>query len=207
MLKIPRQYDNENTSSTLVGLRDKIWEQQLSAKQILISGVIGEDIIEKAVIQIYNFNMIDSQQESEAPKGVEYERQPITVLINSPGGLIAESFSLISAILSSITPVHTVVLGHADSAAFNILLAGHHRMAQRFSSMMYHQGSGGISDQFAKIHDYSDYVRKLQHKIDMFVLERTKIKEKKLKEVFLTQHNWYITPEEALLLGVIHEII
>ena len=204
MLKIPKLCDCDSIPSSLPGLTDKVWEQQLAAKQILISGPINEDLIEKAVMQIFNFNLIDAQTEAESRS---YERQPILVFLNSPGGHIDEAFSLISAMLSSETPVHTIALGKAHSAAFMILLAGQKRFAQRFSTMMFHQGAGGVVDNFAQIQDYSNYILKIQDKVENFVIERTKIKEKKLKEVFVRQHNWYMDAEEALSLGVIHGVL
>jgi ATP-dependent Clp protease, protease subunit len=212
MLNIPRNFkmdfeQESQMSNPFQSIQEKMWEHQLGAKQIVINGDIKEDLIEKAVLQIFNFNLIDTQNEIDCPKGQTYEREPISILINSSGGTIDEAFSLISAILSSQTPIHTLALGKAYSSGFMILLAGHKRYAQKYSSLMFHQGAGGVIDNFAKIHDYSAYVLKLQNKIDQFVMKQTKIKEKKLREIFQSQHDWYLDSEEALLLGVIHGII
>ena len=53
-----------------------------------------------------------------------YNREPIKLYINSYGGSIDDMWGLIDIILASKTPIYTYCLGYAQSAAFNIFLAG-----------------------------------------------------------------------------------
>ena len=52
-----------------------------------------------------------------------------------------------------------------------------------------------------------EQTKKLQKQIEEITLERTQITKKKLKEVLKNKVDWYMTAREALLLGVIDEII
>jgi ATP-dependent protease ClpP protease subunit len=52
-----------------------------------------------------------------------------------------------------------------------------------------------------------EQTKKLQAKIEQITLDRTQITKKKLKEVLKNKVDWYMTADEALLLGVIDGII
>ena len=49
--------------------------------------------------------------------------------------------------------------------------------------------------------------KRLQQKFENITLDLTKISKAKLKEILKTKQDWYMDPEEALLFGVIDEII
>lgn len=184
-------------------IKEKMWYAFLQEKTIIINGDINDDLIEKAVIQIYNFNDVDDYNESQSKY---YERTPIKIYINSFGGSIDEAFSLISAIETSKTPIITIALGKAISVGFLILLAGHRRYAQRFSTLMYHQGSTFLSGEINKMMEYTKYWEDCQNKIENYVIKQTKIKKKKLEEIFLRKQDWFMDAEEAIELGIIHGI-
>jgi len=190
----------EGEEAVTGSLKDSVWNTLVQQRKIIINSNINEDLIEKAVIQIYQINEYDDQQDALLKN---YIREPIEVFINTSGGFLDEAFSLISAIMTSKAPVHTVCLGKAWSAGFLILLAGHVRFAQPFSSMMFHQGSAGIQGEFSKAIEYAKYWEKTQKRVDQYVLSRTKIKKKKLKKVFDHSTDWYMTTDEALHLGIV----
>lgn len=185
-------------------LSEQVWQTQLQNRQILINGEINESLIEKAVIQVMNINDFDDEQEAARQ---HYERFPISILINTIGGNADEAFSLISTIKSSKTPVNTVALGKAWSAGFMILLAGHYRCAQRYSTLMLHQGAAGISDSFGKMIEYAKYWDACQKRVDKYILDHSKITKKQLDENYSHKQDWYLTADEALKLDVIDEII
>jgi ATP-dependent Clp protease protease subunit len=205
-----RAGEEEDMAEMLKGigssLIDRIWETQLDLKQILINEDVGKSLIEKAVIQIFNINMVDDAEEKNNPN---YVRAPIKVLINSDGGMVDEAFSLVSAIESSVTTVHTVALGKAYSAGLLILLAGHERYCQKYTMMMLHQMKAGGLDQaeVATILEYSEVWKIQQDIIESWIASKTRITPKKLRDNFSKKHNWYFGAEEALKLGVVHSII
>jgi ATP-dependent Clp protease protease subunit len=180
--------------------KERVWQAYLQEKKILLNCVIDEDLIEKAVMQIFSYNEYDDAMEAENPK---YVRMPIRIFINSAGGTLDEAFSLVSAIEASTTPVWTIALGKAYSAGFLILLAGHERYAQKRSTMMYHQGSAGISGEFSKVIEYAKHWESCQGLVDKYVIEKTKMKKKDLDAIFNNRTDSYMTTETALKLGVI----
>jgi ATP-dependent Clp protease protease subunit len=193
-------------------LRDSVWSAQLQDREIVINSPIDEDIIERVVIQILNFNKLDAMQDEALfeATGKEIEtyhlKKPIKIFINSIGGNIDEAFSVVSAIATSKTPVFTYGLGKCWSAGFLILLAGHQRFAQPYANLMYHQGSGGYAGEFGKHEAVIEEYKRIQLMVEDFVKSRTKIPKKKLKEVFEHKLDWFMTAKEALELGVIDGI-
>jgi ATP-dependent Clp protease protease subunit len=188
----------------LLNLKDQIWHTHLQNRQIVINEDISDMLIEKAVLQVFMINEYDDSQELQFK---EYTRYPITIFINTSGGVLDETFSLISAIKASKTPIHTVGLGKIWSAGFLILIAGHQRYCQEFSSLMLHQLSAGIFGEYKRMHEYTEYYKKC-HDISLnFVLKNTKIPKKRLEEIFDHKQDWFITSEEALKYGIIDGII
>jgi len=71
------------------------------------------------------------------------ERIPIKIYINSPGGNLNECMVICDAILMSETPVYTINMNMAASAAAAVFLCGHKRLAFPRASFLIHLGSGG----------------------------------------------------------------
>jgi ATP-dependent Clp protease protease subunit len=105
------------------------------------------------------------------------------------------------------TPIHTIVTGAAMSCGFMILISGHKRFGYSLSTPLYHQVSSGFWGKVQDMEESLEQTKKLQAKIEQITLDRTQITKKKLKEVLKNKVDWYMTADEALLLGVIDGII
>ena len=195
----------EEQQGEVVGqtFKEKLWAAYLPEKKILLNCVIDEDLIEKAVMQIFSYNEYDVAMKADNPS---YIAAPIKIFINSGGGTLDECFSLVSAIEASTTPVWTIALGKAYSAGFLILLAGHMRFAQKRTTLMYHQGAAGINGEFSKIIEYARHWEQCQGLVEEYVIEKTKIKRKQLDTIFNHRTDSYMNTETALKLGVIDAI-
>jgi len=196
--------DSENKREFSLQFKELIWNAQLQKREIIINGMIDDSIIERAVLQIHNFNCIDELAYNTEKN---YEPEPIKIFINSFGGDIDEAFCLISAIESSNTPITTIAMGKCMSAAMLILLAGHHRVSYKYSTIMYHQGSAGFAGEFSKHLEYANYWHNVQTMVENFVKENTKISKQQLDNIFNQKTDWYMTPVEAFQLGVLDGII
>ena len=175
-------------------------------KTILINNDINSNLIERLVIPIIIMNKADDIRE-ENDKQFVRQNEPINILINSGGGNAHETMSAVSVILSSETPVHTYALGKAMSGGFYILIAGHQRYAQMFSSVLYHQiqcGFGGTQPAQQHIEHMTENLR-LQSALDAVIFERTKIKKKKLDEINSRKQDWIFSQEELLKYGIIDD--
>lgn len=139
--------------------------------------------------------------------GLEYKPEPIKIYIDSYGGLVYQCFGLLSVMERSQTPIHTIVTGCAMSCGFMILISGHKRFAHKLSTPLYHQVSSGTFGTVKEMEEKVEQSKKLQNQLEEIVLEKTKISKKKLKEIFETKKDWYMTAEEAKDLGVVDEIL
>lgn len=184
-------------------LKEKVWNAYLADKKIILNCDIDDSLIEKAVMQLFSYNHYDARMYAENPT---YKPEPITIYLNSNGGALDEAFSLISAIEASHTPVITVALGKAYSAAFLILLAGHARFAQQRSTLMYHQGSAGIGGEISRMIEYAKHWEQGQNDVEEYVIKKTKIKKKQLQQIFHGKQDYYMNSTTALELGVIDGI-
>jgi ATP-dependent Clp protease protease subunit len=193
-------------------LRDKILEDNLVNRKLIINGGVDDCLIDLAVMQILKFNEEDAAIEEEDNKLAEQfrtfkrEDDPIKIYINSPGGKVISSLSLISAIESSKTPVYTYCLGQAASAAAIILLAGHKRFCQKYSTAMIHEMSAGVQ---GTIQDHKEFIIDsdiLQKMYDEIITKNTKIKHSQLKDVYEHKKDWTFTSFDMLKYKIVDEL-
>lgn len=139
--------------------------------------------------------------------GLSYNPSPIKIYIDSYGGYVYQCFGLLSIMDTSKTPVHTILTGAAMSCGFMVLIHGHKRFAYRNGTAMYHQVSSGAIGKLKDMEEDLEETRRLQKRIMEMTVKRTKISLSKLEENFKNKHDWYMDADEALLNGVIDEII
>lgn len=106
------------------------------------------------------------------------ERKPIILLINSCGGLLDVTDSIIDIIKISTTPVWTVNMGNALSGGCLIFLAGERRFVTENSWAMAHAGSGGIAGNYNETKEQTKVWDEQVRKMGEYIVERTGIDEK-----------------------------
>ena len=104
--------------------RDNIYID-INKKNIFLADNIDNESAGKLMWDILYLIREDKEQDK---KILCYNREPIKLYINSYGGSIDDMWGLIDIILASKTPIYTYCLGYAQSAAFNIFLAGHKKI-------------------------------------------------------------------------------
>lgn len=142
------------------------------------------------------------QVESKRPKH-------LTMVINSPGGNLTSCFALIDTMKSSKIPVHTVGLGQISSCGVLTFMSGEpgYRTLTPNTSILSHQwawGSGG------KEHELFAVVREF-HLTQKRVLDHYKkctgLRKKKIRKFLLPAEDVYLSPEEAVALGIADRIV
>ena len=134
------------------------------------------------------------------------KNDPINLVINSTGGSVYEALGIIDYIQSLHVKVNTIVRGCAMSAAALILCAGTGiRAASKNSTIMFHEMS---SDIYGKSSDMKANVQHME-KLENILLDIMYTNSKKDVDWWKTTtiKDFYITPIEALDLGVIDTII
>lgn len=162
---------------------------------------INYDIDESVVTHSY-----DIIKWNKEDKGVPVEeRKPIQILINTDGGCLNSIMNLANTIKLSKTPVITIAMGKAFSAGFLLLLAGHKRYCFENTEGLLHSGNFGIRNSTEKVMDYIDHTRKIEKKVKDYVTENSNITPDEYEKNY--RNEWYMTSEELLQRGIIHEII
>jgi len=166
----------------------------LKHRIILLNGEIKENIIERIVFPLIQLSKANP-------------RKPITLVINSEGGNHEDAQAVVDTIMYSKTHITTLVLGKAMSAAFDIFLAGDHRIVHANSLLMCHCGTENPGNKTLPNH-ISD-AKLLQTYLERwakFYASRTKISESEWLQIMESSKDRYFFPEEAVLKGIAHEI-
>lgn len=157
----------------------------------------GSGVVAESLIRFWN----KYDEENNIPLD---KRQPIKIYIDSPGGYLTSTFTIIDSIRISKTPVWTINIGCAYSGGFFIFIAGHRRIAYPTSSFLYHEGNGTVSGDANKFQNQADFYKKQRQKLKEITLKYTKITEEKYNQHI--KDDWWLFPEEAIELGIADEI-
>lgn len=132
------------------------------------------------------------------------ERQPIKIYIDSNGGSLVDTFTMIDAISMSKTPVYTICTGSAYSGGFFTFIAGHKRFAYPLSSFLYHEGSTGNTGDAGKFRNFAAFYEKVLQQLKDVTIKYTKITEEEYEKHI--KDDWWFTANEALKYGICDEI-
>lgn len=132
--------------------------------------------------------------------------EPISLIINSPGGSVTAGLALIDTMQSLDCPVHTVGEGVVASMAAVILACGDHRQVYRHTQVLIHQLMGGTGmAQQTDIEIAAQHAAALRAQLDEFLAERGKLTAQEFHE--LTERDCWCDAQRALELGLVDEII
>jgi ATP-dependent Clp protease protease subunit len=135
---------------------------------------------------------------------------PIHVVLCSEGGGVEHGFAIYDTIKLSSNPVIIDVFGMAQSAGIFILQAGDIRRASPESRLMMHQGSFNIESASFKAHEMHEQVLELEYhnqRIFKVLADATKGKMTLEDVKKACAKDTYLSPEDALKLGLIDAII
>lgn len=130
--------------------------------------------------------------------------KPVTLVINSPGGVCTDGFAIIDLMASLGLVVRTLALGQVCSMGFMIFAAGTkgERVISPNCTLMSHQYSGGIEGKYHDLDAASKEVHYLHDRCVAHLVKYTGLPVKKVKEALLPKSDVFLTPEEAIKFGV-----
>lgn len=174
-----------------VSLKTKLFERRV----IYLDSEINADSVNAVIQQI-------ALLAADAPG------EPITMLINSPGGSIQDGLVLIDVMQAYDGPVRTVSLGIAASMAAVILAAGTrgHRYISRNSRVMLHQPliAGGLGGSCSEIESVANSLIESKQKLDNLLVYLTGRPKKEIQK--LTAKDTYMDAKEALGHGLVDKV-
>lgn len=166
---------------------------------ILIDYDIDDGLLHEVGRQILEYNREDKGKPVN-------ERTPIVILINSGGGCLDSTYATIAIMETSKTPIVTVNMNCAYSAAGLILMAGHKRYCMPRSQVLIHSGSAqGIGGNFEDIQESTKSYKKMVEEMREFIVSKTKIDKALMKKN--QSRDWYLDTIQQTELGVVDEII
>lgn len=136
---------------------------------------------------------------------VKKDRKPIQIIIDSPGGSLTDTFTIIDAIKLSETPVHTIVVGTAYSGGCLVAMSGHKRYAYPHSSFMLHEGSTSTGGDSHKFINYSKFYQTQLAQLKDIVLSNTKMTNDFYESI--KRDDYWLSAYEAKEKGIIDEIL
>lgn len=167
-------------------------------RTIILNNVIDEMFEEHLLTLVLNYNRRDDNLSA---------REPITLMINSPGGYVSQSLSISNTIFKSKTPVITINAGLAASGASLVLISGQRRFAYENSYVMLHSLKGGSWGVSSNVTRQSKYLENLDRDIETIYKSRTKMPKNFYKDIFDRHLEIYLSAKEALKFGLVDEII
>lgn len=173
--------------------------EDIQMRHLYLNGDVDESIVNNIIYHIIRYNYLDKDIESN-------KRQPIIIYINSSGGSLNDGLAAVDAIKESITPVYTVNIGLAASAACYIFMAGHKRFSMPHSEFLIHEAFLGDADHLSKVNDRIVFLNsEVSDMLRKFVLANSKITERLYSENERVE--WYMLPDKAQELGYVDCII
>lgn len=138
-----------------------------------------------------------------------FSTYPISLYINSYGGEAYSALGLYDIIKTSTTPIDTYAIGSCMSSGFIIFLAGEKRYAFEHTTFLIHNISASAFDsgRLQDIEESYHQMTKLDSRFEKIIIENTKITAEMMKDIKSRKYDWFISAEEALELGIIHEIV
>ena len=171
-----------------------IFSRLLRERIIFLTGPIEDNLASLICAQMLFL-------ESEAPD------EPINLYINSPGGVVSAGLAMYDTMQYIKSPVSTVCLGQAASAASLILCAGASgtRYATPNSKIMIHQPSGGFSGQATDIKIQAEEILKTKKRINEIYKKHLNISINEIDKAM--ERDRFFDPQEAMKFGLIDKVI
>ena len=164
--------------------------------------VFLENDVDSSVMNIERLILRWNMEDAGKPAD---ERRPILLYISSPGGDVDMMWSLIDMIEASETPVYTVNMALAASAAGLIFLAGRKRFMLKRSRVVIHEGSARMSGDAVKVMDAGDTYRRMLKRMKDYILERTAIGSQLLNRQKC--HDWDLDSAFCLKYGACDRVV
>lgn len=134
------------------------------------------------------------------------EKPPtIKLHISSYGGLVFGGLLVVDTIKSSPVEIHSIVEGHAASAATFISIVCKKRYIRPHAFMLIHQMSSAVWGKADKILDEAENIKRITSVTEEMYIAHTKMAKSTLRS--LKRHDLWMKPSECLEKGLIDEIL
>lgn len=133
--------------------------------------------------------------------GTDDEIPKINLMINTHGGCLDSTLSIVGAIRASEVPVTTIATGVCMSGGIMLAMAGHYRLVDEYCNVMSHTLSteSPLSSKPSDIKIWFDNVTAAANKMVMHYKEHSGLDEKVIRSNLLPENGEvYLTAKEAI---------
>ena len=171
-----------------------IYSLLLKERIVLLGTPINDQIANLTVAQLLYLNGQDSER-------------PISMYINSPGGVVYAGLAIYDSMQQISAPVSTVAIGLTASFGTVLLTAGEHglRYALPNATIHMHQPLGGAQGQASDIVIQANEIMRLKERLnEIFVVHTGKKKEDIERD---TDRDIYLSAAQAVEYGLIDTVL
>lgn len=178
-------------------------EKMMAIAEFVNRTIIIQDIDDEAGVNANSLIRYWNFKDDEAEIPLE-KRRPIKIYIDSPGGSLISSLTIVDSIKMSRTPIWTINIGAAYSGGFFIFISGHKRFSYPNASFLFHEGMINTGGDAHKFQNQADFYKKQREQMKELVVSKTKITEEEYRKH--EKDDWWFLPKEALDMGIVDEI-
>lgn len=171
-----------------------IFSRLLSDRIIFIGTEINDQVANNVIAQLIFLRASD-------PK------KPISIYINSPGGVISSGLAIYDTIQYLECPVNTYCIGMAASMGALLLCCGSKgkRYALPNSRIMIHQPSGGVGGTSKEIELQANEIIYLKKKLSEIIAHHTGKSLSQITED--SDRDFYMSAQEAVAYGLVDSVV
>ena len=186
-----------NDVSTLDPIMYQYFLQLLQKRTVILNSEIDENILETIVLPLEDFEKDTSTE-------------PVTLILNTPGGSVADGLMLCNIIDNYKKPLEIIVPSYSCSMGTIILCSGNKnpnvtKKCYPFSFALFHSGQTIVGGETTTVDDIVDFNRGVNARIRDYVIENTNISPELYDSHYRKQ--WYLTAQEMLEYHLVDEII
>lgn len=174
------------------------FNQLINHRTIVLNDSMDECIVESVILPLKVF-----EEDND-------NITPVTLILNSPGGMASASLPLLNIIDNYKKPLNIITFGYAYSMGTLLLCSGNKnpnvkKMCYPFSTFLFHAGSLTASGETNGVRDYMDFAEQQDEQIKKYIFANTNITEEQWDKMSRREH--YFDAQRAREYGLINEII
>ncbi len=192
----PWDFTEEEGKQKESALIDKIDEELLKKRVVLLNGELKEYVVDKVCRLLLYLE-------------VQETKEPIQVILNSIGGEVYLGlllFNTLRDIAKKGIPVHIEVRGLAASMGAVILQAGTKRRASKYTRFMIHEITTYSWGKSSDVKEQAEEAIRLNNLLRTILAEGSKKSPEEIEKIW-HKTDVYMSAEEALDFGLIDEIV
>ena len=171
-----------------------IYSRLLQERIIFLGSDIEDNIANVVMAQMLHLDADDSEKD-------------IQLYINSPGGSVTSALAIYDTMQFIKSPVSSICIGQAASAAAVLLLAGEKgkRYSLPHARILLHQPSGGVQGTSMDVEIQTREIVRLRKLLNEIIAKHTGQDIKKIDKD--TERDFILTAADAKIYGIIDEVI